>query len=397
MEEFYQELERELAIMATNHAYRQTVPVESPAAPKVIIEGREYLNLASNNYLGLANHPALKKEAIAALDKFGTGATASRLVVGTLNLHQQVEEELARFQQAERALLFNSGYGANLGAIQTFAGRNDLVFSDKLNHASIIDGITLSKADLIRFRHNDMNHLESMLEKHRQAAGKKLIITEAVFSMDGDQAPLQNLVRLKHKYGAILMVDEAHSEGVLGPTGRGLAALENVHQEIDIHIGTLGKAFGCFGGYVAGRKIMVDYLRNKCRSFIYTTAMPPAALGGLLGAIPLVAGEEGEVRRKKLAAVSRQLREKLINLSYNTLNSTTHIIPAIIPGNEQVIIFGRRLRERGILALPMRYPTVPKNLERIRINLMADHSEEDLFQVEKAFAELAEYSRLEIR
>jgi 8-amino-7-oxononanoate synthase len=389
MEDFYQKLADELAGMINNHTYRQTIAVESPAAPKIRIDGREYLNLASNNYLGLANHPMLKKEASRALEKFGTGATASRLVVGTLNLHRQVEEELAGFQQAESALLFNSGYGANLGAIQTFAGRNELVFSDKLNHASIVDGIALSKANLIRFRHNDMEHLAYFLEKHRQFPGRKLIITEAVFSMDGDRAPLQELVRLKHKYGAILMVDEAHSEGVLGPKGRGLAALENVHQEIDIHVGTLGKAFGCFGGYVAGRKIMVDYLRNKCRSFIYTTAMPPAVLGGLLGAIPLIAGEEGAERRKKLAAASRQLREKLRKFGYNTLKSTTHIIPAVISGNEEVIAFGKKLRDRGLWALPMRYPTVPKSLERIRINLMADHSEADLLQVEHAFAELA--------
>lgn len=388
MDNFYSRLAEELELLAINQAYRQILPVESPAVSKLVLEGRKYLNLASNNYLGLANHPLLKERAIAALEEFGAGATASRLVVGTLTLHLQVEEALAKFQQVENVLLFNSGYAANSGVIQTLVGRNDIVFSDKLNHASIIDGISMSKANLVRFRHNDLNHLEIMLQKNHHATGRKLIVTEAIFSMDGDRAPLKELVWLKNKYGAILMVDEAHSEGVLGPQGRGLAVLEDVHREIDIHIGTLGKAFGCSGGYVAGRKVLVDYLRNKCRSFIYTTAMPPAVLGGILGAIEVISGEEGNRLREKLTFSSKRLREELALHGYDTLASTSHIIPVLVPGNSQVVAFGKHLREKGLLALPMRYPTVPKNFERIRLNLMATHSDEDLNQVIKGFVEL---------
>ncbi|MBS4025257.1 MAG: 8-amino-7-oxononanoate synthase [Clostridia bacterium] len=388
MTDFYQELSAELNKLKNNFSYRQTTTILPPVASWITIAGHRYLNLAGNNYLGLANHSLIKEKALAALTDYGTGAIASRLIVGTLPLHDRVEQELARFQGTESALLFNTGYMANLGVIQALVGRDDFVFSDQLNHASIIDGIALSKSNLQIYRHQDLDHLASLLKNKDSFPGRKLIITDSIFSMDGDRAPLTELVRLKQKYGAVLMVDEAHSGGVFGPKGRGLAAEENIHHEVDIHLGTLSKAFGCFGGYVTGKKVLIDYLRNKSRAFIYTTALPPAVLGSILGAIQVVESGEGDKLRQNLHANASWLKAELLKLGYSTFNSSSQIIPVLIPGNEQVLKFSEGLKQRGIFALPIRYPTVPAGEERIRLSLMATHQKPDLEYALRQFSQL---------
>ncbi|MBM7854729.1 8-amino-7-oxononanoate synthase [Desulfohalotomaculum tongense] len=393
MTDFYGEMQKELDILKASSLFRQTITVETPPEPWIAVGSQTMLNLAGNNYLGLANHPVLKEAAVHALQKYGTGTAGSRLVVGTSALHEEVEEALARFQGRESALLFSSGYCANLGVIQALVGRNDYVFSDKLNHASIVDGIILSRAKLKRYRHKDLDHLEKLL-KNTTAPGRKLIITDSIFSMDGDRAPIKELVELKQRYGAMLMLDEAHGEGVFGPKGRGLAAHEMAAEHIDIHLGTLSKAFGCLGAYVAGSKTLVDYLRNKCRSFIYTTSLPPAVLGSILGALKVIAGTAGDRLRRDLRNKSKWMINELNKLGFSTLDSDSQIIPILIPGNDNVINFSKKLRQRGILALPIRVPTVPKNSERIRVSLMATHSMQDLTYAVEQFANIKREERV---
>ncbi|MCL0081089.1 8-amino-7-oxononanoate synthase [Peptococcaceae bacterium] len=377
MSNFHQELARELEILKANALFRNIIVTETNATAWLEINGRKTLNLAGNNYLGLANHLALKQRAALALQKYGTGTAASRLVTGTLPLHAEVESALAVFQGKESAILLNTGYSANIGVIPALVGRHDFVFSDKLNHASIIDGIILSRAKLKRYRHRDLNHLEQLL-KTTTGSGRKLIITDSIFSMDGDRAPLKELVQLKQQYGVVLMLDEAHAEGVFGPGGQGLATSEKVAAGIDVHLGTLGKAFGCFGAYVAGQKILIDYLRNKCRSFIYTTSLPPAVLGSILASLEIISSTAGAELRKSLHSKFKWMITELNRAGFATLDSDSQIIPVLVPGNDHVLNFSKKLLERGILTLPVRQPTVPKNTERIRLSLMATHSMEDL-------------------
>lgn len=389
---FYYKIQKEMDSLKSNNLYRQTMTVTAPPAAWIVVNNQPLLNLASNNYLGLAHHPVLAEAATAAVEKYGAGSTGSRLVTGTLSLHVEVEEALAKFQCKDSALLFTSGYCANVGAIQALVGKNDTVFSDKLNHASIVDGITLSKTNFKRYRHRDLNHLEKLL-KNTITKGHKLIITDSIFSMDGDRAPLKGLVELKQKYDALLMLDEAHGEGVFGPRGQGVATHEGLAPEVDIHMGTLSKAFGCLGAYVAGRKVLIDYLRNKCRSFIFTTSLPPAVLGSILGALKIIASDEGDKLREKLLSNSRWLTNELSKLGLTALAGGSQITPILIPGNENVLKFSNKLRQRGVLVLPVRHPTVPKNTERIRISLMATHTRQDLTYAVEQLASIIEEER----
>lgn len=378
MQRFYEELSREIKELKENSLFREHVIIESKATtPWIYVNNQKLLNLASNNYLGLADSKLLVERSIEMLKKYGASAASSRMVCGTLKLHVEVEKSLAEFQKKESAVLFNTGYSANLGVIQALVSRDDVIFSDKLNHASIIDGAVLSRAALKRYRHCDMNHLEHLL-KTTNTKGRKLIITDSVFSMDGDLASLKDLVYLKQKYGAILMLDEAHAEGVFGESGRGLAEHFGAEEEVDIHLGTLGKAFGCFGAYVCGKRVLIDYLKNKCRSFIYTTALPPAVLGSILAALEIIRGEKGKSLRQSLHAKSNAVRKKLKEMGFDTLGSQSQIIPIVIPGNENVCEFSKKLLDSGVLAVAIRHPTVPKNTERVRISLMATHKDEDL-------------------
>jgi 8-amino-7-oxononanoate synthase len=341
----------------------------------IIMNSLNLLNLASNNYLGLAGDERLIEASIRAAREYGAGSTASRLIVGNYSLYEHVETELARWKGTEAALIFNSGYTANVGIISTLVGRNDLVFSDKWNHASIIDGIILSRAEMKRYQHNDLDHLEALLNKaplHK----RKLIVTDTVFSMDGDIAPLKGLVELKEKYGAILMVDEAHSSGVYGEGGEGLVHDLRLQEQVDVQMGTFSKALGSFGAYVTGKQWLIDYFVNKMRSFIFTTALPPAVLGSIQAAIHIV--QQETERRKQLHEYSKYFRTKLRDLGFNIGTSVTQIVPVIIGSNELTVQFSERLQERGIAAVAIRPPTVPEGTARIRFSLMATLTKDEL-------------------
>lgn len=368
-------MEEELRELKAKKLFRQFKTTQSPSEEWVVIDGKKLLNLSSNNYLGLANDLRVKIGAMKALETYGFGATASRLVVGNYELYDQLEKEIASFKGTEDALVFNSGYTANLGVIPALVGREDVVISDKLNHASIVDGILLSRAEHRRFRHKDMASLEKILQKC-DSFRRKLIITDSVFSMDGDLAPLKEIIRLKEKYGSLLMIDEAHGSGIFGAHGKGLAEMLGVSEAVDINMGTLSKALGGAGAYIAGSKVLVDYLRNKCRSLIYTTALPPVIIGGLLAALKIVSVEPW--RREKLLAKATYLRKKLKQRGFDTLDSESQIIPILIGSISKTLEFSQKLNEDNLLVTAIRPPTVPVNTARLRVSLMSTHQHEDI-------------------
>ncbi|MGG3162131.1 8-amino-7-oxononanoate synthase [Geobacillus stearothermophilus] len=342
----------------------------------VILNGKPMLNLASNNYLGLADDRRLIEAGCEAMRAYGAGAGASRLVVGNHPLYERAEAALKQWKKAEAALIFNSGYTANIGVLTALIGRDDLVFSDKLNHASLIDGIRLSKAACFRYRHNDMNQLESLL-KQSPPAKRKWIVTDAVFSMDGDLAPLPELVELKRRYRAILIVDEAHSGGVFGPNGEGLLHHFGLEKEEDVlAIGTFSKALGSFGAYVTGEPWLIEYLINSARSFIFTTALPPSVLAANEAAIHIVQSEPE--RRQRLHALSEQFRTKLKQLGFDTGGSETPIVPVIVGPNDRAVAMSGLLQEAGLAAIAIRPPTVPEGTARIRFSVTAAMTEEDI-------------------
>lgn len=367
----------ELQQLREQGLYRSLRTVAGSQGSRVVAEGREVVLLCSNNYLGLADHPALKRAAVEAVERYGTGSGASRLVSGTMELHAALEERLARFKGTEAALVFNSGYAANSGIIPALAGRGDVVFSDRLNHASIVDGCLLSRARFVRYPHNDMNALERLLAEHR-GAGRMLIVTDGVFSMDGDLAPLPALAALKRQYGALLMVDDAHGTGVLGESGRGTAEQFGVTADIDLQMGTLGKALGGFGAYVAASAEVVELLVNRARSFIFSTSLPPAVLAAARAALDLVDSPEGDALRRRLARSAALFRDALQGAGFDTMGSETQIVPALVGGAEPVMAFTRRLLEEGYYVQGIRPPTVPAGTCRLRCTLMATHDESDL-------------------
>ena len=355
--------------------YRDLYVTEKAEETWLIRDKKRMLNLASNNYLGLAGDERLKEAAIACTRKYGTGATASRLVVGNYSLYEEVERSICDWKGTEKALVVNSGYTANIGVISSLVSRHDIVFSDKLNHASIVDGIILSGAEHKRYRHNDLDHLEKLL-KTASPEKRKLIVTDTVFSMDGDTAYLRELVELKEKYGAILIVDEAHASGIYGIGGAGLSHIEDLAQKIDIHMGTFSKALGCYGAYLTGDAIYIEYLHNMMRSFIFTTALPPGTLGAVQKAIEIV--QEDHKRRENLIANGEYFRSKLREAGFDIGNSSTHIIPIVVGSNENALRFSKRLQEAGIAAIAIRPPTVPINSSRIRFAVTSQHTIADL-------------------
>ncbi|OLN34045.1 8-amino-7-oxononanoate synthase [Desulfosporosinus metallidurans] len=375
MEGFYADLEQRLENLREEHLFRELKSVTGAIGKWVEIKGRRLLNLSSNNYLGIACHPMLKTAAIQGVQQLGCSATSARLIVGNYELYDQVEKDLARFKDTEAALIFNSGYTANVGIIPALAGRGDIIISDKINHASIIDGIRLSGAEFLRYKHIDMVDLERCLKKAEGYRGK-LIVTDSVFSMDGDLAPLPEIVKLKEKYGAVLMIDEAHGSGIFGENGRGLAEFYEVTDRVEITMGTLGKAFGCSGAYVAGRKVLIDYLRNKARSFIFTTGLPPSVLASVQAALQVVQQEKW--RREEVLAKAAWVRDELTEAGFNLLNSECQIIPILVGDNAATLAFSRRLFDVNILAMAVRPPTVPLNAARLRLTIMATHSNEEL-------------------
>ena len=367
----------ELDALRDQGLFREMRLVQGSQSCRVRMDDREVLLFCSNNYLGLADHPLLKAAAVRAVERYGTGSGAARLVSGTMELHGALEERIAAFKGTEAALLFNSGYSANTGIIPALAGKGDLIFSDRLNHASIVDGALLSRARLVRYPHNDMAALRRLLLA-TETNGRRLIVTDGVFSMDGDLAPLRELVALKEEFGALLMVDDAHGTGVLGEGGKGSAELWGVASRIDIHMGTLGKALGGFGAYVAARREIVDYLVNRARSFIFSTSLPPAVLASAGAALDIVASPEGASLRQRLSANSTLLRDALRSAGFDTMGSATQIVPVFIGGAEETMAFSRQLFTDGIFVQGIRPPTVPAGSCRLRFTLMATHEEQDI-------------------
>jgi 8-amino-7-oxononanoate synthase len=338
--------------------------------------GRRLLNLSSNDYLGLSSHPDVLAAAARAASRAG-GATASRLIVGTDPAYSELEAKLADFQGAEAALVFGSGYLANVGVISCLIGRGDAVFSDSLNHASIIDGCRLSRARIYRYRHRDIGELEAMLQgADRAGAKRKLIVTESVFSMNGDVAPLAEIVGLKERYGAALLVDEAHADGVFGPHGEGYAHELGVADQVDLHLGTFGKAFGVYGAYVAGSSLWVRYLVNASRSFVFTTGLPATVIAAVDAALDVV--QAGDDLRANLQAKSARFRAELTSRGLDTCGSSTQIVPLVVGESDATVALSEALEELGVLAVAIRPPTVPPAMARLRFSLTALHQDAEL-------------------
>nr|WP_246545591.1 8-amino-7-oxononanoate synthase [Pelotalea chapellei] len=356
--------------------YRSLRSVQGRQSAKVEMAGRETLLLCSNNYLGLADHPALARAAVDAVERLGTSSGASRLVSGTMEIHELLESAVSAFKQTEAALIFNSGYAANSGIIPAVVGRGDVVFSDRLNHASIVDGILLSSAKLVRYPHNDIQALDRLLDKYR-GTGRCLIVTDGVFSMDGDIALYAELISLKQHHDALLMVDDAHGCGVLGTGGKGSAEMCGVIKDVDIHVGTFGKALGSYGAYAALSLDLRELLINRARSFIFSTSLPPAVVAASLAALELIGTEEGRELRKKLHANASLFRGLLVEAGFHTYG-TTQIVP-IITGDATVTMeFSRQLLDEGLFVQGIRPPTVPQGASRLRCTVMATHSADDL-------------------
>ena len=368
IEEFLKERDREGLL-------RTLRPVSWRAKGRICIAKKEYIDFSSNDYLGLSGHPKLIQESKKAIDRFGTASSASRLMSGDLEFHHQLEERIAQFKKKEAALFFNSGYQANLGILSALYARDDCIFFDRLSHASIIDGIVLSHARFFRFQHNDVNHLEALLKKERDKFNKALIITETIFSMDGDKSPLKELVSLKEKYNCEIFVDEAHATGIFGKTGSGMVEEDGVEKKIDFIMGTFSKALAGFGGYLATSKKTVEFLINTCRSFIYSTALPPVITACNLASIDLI--REEPYRRKELLDSAQYFREGLRRKGF-AVKGEAQIIPLILGDNLRAKKIASLLQGRGYWVLPIRPPTVPKGEARLRFSLTFHHNKEIL-------------------
>ena len=379
---FSDELNRRLADLREQNLFRELRQVDSAQGPHIESGGKSWLNFSSNDYLGLANHPALKNAAIQSVARFGAGAGASRLICGSLAPFHELEQALAAFKQTEAALTFATGFAA-AGAISALAGKDDIIILDKLVHACIVDAARLSGATLRVFAHNDLSDLEEKLKwsqtKAQAEAGKRkaaiLVITESVFSMDGDRAPLLEMVQLKEKYGAWLMVDEAHATGILGQNGRGLIDALGLSQRVEIQMGTLGKALGASGGYICGSRALIDFLVNRARSFIFSTAPVPAAAAAAAAAIQVAQSAEGETRRQQLFS---RITEWKVQLKTNHVNPGAAIIPLLIGEEEVALAAAKTLRDQDIFVPAIRYPTVARGAARLRITLTAGHTAADV-------------------
>ena len=377
-------LKTRLAVLQEDGLFRRLGIVEGPQEPSVRFDGREVLLLSSNNYLGLANHPALKTAAREAVEKFGCGAGASRLISGNMELHRALEARLADFKQTEASLVFPSGYHANVGTLSALMGAGDTILSDELNHASIIDGCRLSRADTKIFRHRDVDHLESLLADSPDS-GQRLIVTDSVFSMDGDVAPLKEIAGVGGKYRAWVMVDEAHATGVFGTRGAGLVQELDLTDRVEIQMGTLSKALGGSGAYVAGSRELIDWLVNRASSFVYTTGVPPSAVATALAALEVV--ELEPERRARLWENTQFLWEGLKALGYNLLSAESPVVPVIIGDARTTVDLSAALLRRGVLAYGVRPPTVPEGTSRLRLAPMATHSRGQLVQALEAFGQ----------
>src|SRR5215472_15036253 len=355
--------------------------LEEPQMPECTFDGKRVINLASNNYLGLTTHPKLEEAALAATKKYGVGSGAVRTVSGTMSIHMELEEKIARFKKTEACVVFQSGFAANAGTVSAILGKDDFIISDELNHASIIDGARLSKAKIKVFRHKDTAHAEELLKEVAHEPGHKLVITDGVFSMDGDVGPLPALCDLAEKYGAIMMVDDAHASGVLGKNGRGTPDHFNVHGRVDVQVGTLSKAIGALGGYVCGSRELIDFLYHRARPFLFSTSHPPSVAATCIAAFDVL--EQEPERIEKLWENTRFFKKELGLLGFDiggktTPASETPITPIIIGDGKLTMDFSRELFKEGVLGTGIAFPTVPEGKARVRTIMTATHSQDEL-------------------
>jgi 8-amino-7-oxononanoate synthase len=369
----------DLEALRARSLFRELREISTAQGPGVTLDGQHLVNFSSNDYLGFANDPRLRSAAILTINEFGVGAGASRLICGTQSPHVRLERALAEWKQTESALTFSSGYTAALGTIPALVTPKDVVILDKLCHASLVDGVRLSGATLRVFPHNHLEKAESHLEwarrEHPQA--RILMVTESVFSMDGDLAPLPELCELKQRFDALLLLDEAHAVGVLGPNGRGLAAAAGLDQQVDVQMGTLSKALGVSGGYICGSRQLIDWLINRTRSFIFSTASPPALAGAALAAVELLNSPEGEERRQLLAHKIDLLSEQLPDppMGARVIKTGSAIFPWIVGHEQTALDLSQKLKDAGFLVPAIRYPTVAKGAARLRITVTASHDD----------------------
>jgi len=357
--------------------------------PVCTFDGREVINLASNNYLGLTTHKALRKAAVEAAKKYGAGAGAVRTIAGTMQLHMQLEEQIAKFKNVEACVVFQSGFTANAGTVAAVLGKEDLIVSDELNHASIIDGARLSRATIQVFKHKDVKDCERILQEHASFTGKKLIITDGVFSMDGDIAPLPELCTLAEKYDCIMMVDDAHSSGVLGRNGRGTIDHFDCHGRVHIQVGTLSKAIGVMGGYVCGSRELIDFLYLRARPFLFSTSHPPAVTAACIAAFSLLDSPAGEKLVKKLWKNTKTFKRELKKRGFQFKASETPIVPIHVGDAAKAFEFSNKLFEAGVFAPAVGYPTVAEGKARLRAIVSAGHKNEQLVKAADILAEVA--------
>ena len=381
------DFEQEINNLETRHLRRQIRIVESPPDTTITIEGRRFISMASNNYLGLANHPAVKRAAIDAIEQWGVGVGAARLITGTMTPHHQLEQDLAQFKQVEAVLIFGTGYTTNLGLIPALIDRDGLILADRHCHASLIEACRLAKARLRVFHHNDAGHLEKLLKK-REKARPTLVVTEGVFSMDGDLAPLPDLLTLCRQHEAALVIDDAHGTGVMGKNGRGTAEHFGVNPQDLIQMGTLSKAIGTGGGYVAGPASLKDYLINTSKAFIYTTAQPPAIAAAASAAIRIIQNEP--TRRERLRTNRDVLHAALADLGFQLTDTQSPILPIIVKSPERAVEMSQALYEAGVYVPAIRPPTVPKHSSRLRLTVSSEHTQEQLETVMNAFRKVQE-------
>jgi glycine C-acetyltransferase len=371
-------LQHELAELKSKHLYFRLHVLDGEQKPVCLIDGKEVVNLSSNNYLGLTTHPKLRRAAIEAIRRYGVGAGAVRTIAGTMRPHMELEEQIARFKHTEACVVFQSGFTANAGTVAAILGKDDLIISDELNHASIIDGCRLSKATIKVFKHRDVADCARICEETRAWPGRKLLITDGVFSMEGDIAPLPQLCDLAEKYNCIMMVDDAHSSGVLGKGGRGSVDHLGCHGRVDIQVGTLSKAIGAMGGYVCGSRELIEFLYHRARPFLFSTSHPPSVTATCQAAFALLDSEDGEKLLRKLWSNTRFFQRRLKKLGFAASRSETPITPVHVGDAGKAFEFSRRLFEEGLYAPAVGFPTVPEGKARLRAIVTATHKRRDL-------------------
>lgn len=374
----FQWIEDELSNIRSMGLYNQIRTISSPQGAWLVVDGKRVLNFCSNNYLGLANHPRLIEAVRQAIEKFGVGPAAVRTIAGTMELHALLEKRLARFKGVDSAITFQSGLNANIGTIPALVGKDDVIFSDELNHASIIDGCRLSGAKIIRYAHCEYRDLERALQEHRSECYHALVITDGVFSMDGDIAPLDNIYEVVQNYDAILMVDDAHGEGVLGRGGRGIVDHFGLHGKVDVEIGTLSKAFGVMGGVVAGDPRVIEWLRQRGRPFLFSSAMTVPDTAACLASLDIL--EESTELYDRLWDNTRFFKSEMQQLGFDIGHSVTPITPVMLGEAPLAQQYSRELFENGVFAMAIGFPTVPRGKARIRVMISAAHEKSDLEQ-----------------